>query len=229
MGARHRFSSCSCATDWSIPTGRHGQASTTSGCAPTGARIWYSAPRLMPPMKPWCKPLARRDRLDQAIENMAAGSEFTPVVNRLCCLRGVSTLTGFALAVEITDWHRFTGNTIGSFLVWFPRSTPPGSHGARFDHQDRELSCPPSVGRGRLASPPRLQPKQAISAACPLGESTRRSPAARTSGQPTTAPAMAEVHRPQEASGHRQRRHRPRALRLVLVTGRDGRLTRKDR
>ncbi len=72
--------------------------------------------------------LARRDRLDQAIENMAAGSEFTPVVNRLCCLRGVSTLTGFALAVEITDWHRFTGNTIGSFLGLVPSEYSSGSH-----------------------------------------------------------------------------------------------------
>ena len=37
---------------------------------------------------------------------MALNSEFTPVVHRLCCLRGVSTLTGFGLAVEIGDWHR---------------------------------------------------------------------------------------------------------------------------
>lgn len=38
----------------------------------------------------------RRDRLDAAISEMAADSEFTPVVNRLGCLRGISTLTGFA-------------------------------------------------------------------------------------------------------------------------------------
>jgi transposase len=56
---------------------------------------------------------ARRDRLDASIEEMAADSEFTAMVRRLGCLRGVSTLTGFALAVEIGDWHRFTGNTIG--------------------------------------------------------------------------------------------------------------------
>jgi hypothetical protein len=44
---------------------------------------------------------ARRDRLDEAITVMAAAdSEFTPVVRRLGCLRGVATLTGFALAVE---------------------------------------------------------------------------------------------------------------------------------
>ncbi|MCM3689676.1 IS110 family transposase, partial [Kocuria rosea] len=60
--------------------------------------------------------LARRDRLEAAITAMAADSPFTPVVHRVCCLRGISTLTGFALAVEIGDWHRFTGNTIGAFL-----------------------------------------------------------------------------------------------------------------
>lgn len=63
---------------------------------------------------------ARRDRLDVAITNMAQDSEFTPLVRRLGCLRGVSDLTGLALAVEIGDWHRFTGNTIGSFVGLVP-------------------------------------------------------------------------------------------------------------
>jgi transposase len=71
--------------------------------------------------------LARRDRLDEAIEAMAAGSEFTPVVRRLACLRGVSTLTGFALAVEIGDWHRFTGNTIASFIGLVPSEHSSGT------------------------------------------------------------------------------------------------------
>ena len=51
---------------------------------------------------------ARRDRLDTAIEQLAAGSEFGPLVRRLGCLRGIGTLTGFALAVEIGDWTRVT-------------------------------------------------------------------------------------------------------------------------
>ena len=72
---------------------------------------------------------ARRDRLDAAIEEMAAHSEFTPVVRRLGCLRGIGTLTGFALAVEIGDWHRFTGNTIGSFVGLVP--TEHSSGGSR--------------------------------------------------------------------------------------------------
>lgn len=70
--------------------------------------------------------LARRDRLDRAILAMAADSPFTPVVDRLGCLRGVNTLTGFALAVEITDWHRFTGNTIGAFLGLVPSEYSSG-------------------------------------------------------------------------------------------------------
>lgn len=70
--------------------------------------------------------LARRDRLDVAITAMAADSPFTPMVDRLGCLRGISALTGFALAVEITDWHRFTGNTIGSFLGLVPSEYSSG-------------------------------------------------------------------------------------------------------
>jgi transposase len=69
---------------------------------------------------------ARRDRLDAAITAMAAASEFTAVVRRLACLRGVSTLTAFALAVEIGDWHRFTGATIGSFVGLVPSEYSSG-------------------------------------------------------------------------------------------------------
>ncbi|MEO7146594.1 MAG: IS110 family transposase [Terrimesophilobacter sp.] len=69
---------------------------------------------------------ARRDRLDAAIGQMAAASQFTPMVNRLGCLRGMGTLTGFALAVEITDWDRFTGNTIGAFLGLVPSEYSSG-------------------------------------------------------------------------------------------------------
>lgn len=69
---------------------------------------------------------ARRDRLDEAIAAMAANSTFTPLVRRLGCLRGVSNLTALALAVEIGDWHRFTGNTIGSFVGLVPSERSSG-------------------------------------------------------------------------------------------------------
>ncbi len=69
----------------------------------------------------------RRDRLDTLIEQMAAGSEFTAVVRRLGCLRGISTLTGFALAVEIGDWNRFTGAGIGAFVGLTPAEYSSGT------------------------------------------------------------------------------------------------------
>jgi transposase len=74
---------------------------------------------------------ARRDRLDRAIEVMAAEPAFAPAVGRLCCLRGVATLTGFGLAVEIGDWHRFTGSTIGSYLGLGPSETSTGTRRAQ--------------------------------------------------------------------------------------------------
>ena len=72
---------------------------------------------------------ARRDRLDTAIEAMAAASAYTPVARRLACLRGISTLTAFALAVQIGDWGRFTGSTIGAYVGLVP--TEHSSGGSR--------------------------------------------------------------------------------------------------
>jgi transposase len=70
---------------------------------------------------------ARRDRLDARIEALAADSRWTPMVHRLGCLRGVSTLTGFALAVEIGDWSRFDGNSIGAYVGLVPSEHSSGS------------------------------------------------------------------------------------------------------
>ena len=71
--------------------------------------------------------VARRDRLDAAIAAMAADSEFTAVVTRLGCLRGVSTLTGFGLAVEIGNWHRLSGRSIGAYLGLVPTEHSSGT------------------------------------------------------------------------------------------------------
>ena len=74
---------------------------------------------------------ARRDRLDARIEALAADSQWTPMVRRLCCLRGISTLTGFALAVEIGDWTRFDGNSIGAYLGLVPSEHSSGASKVR--------------------------------------------------------------------------------------------------
>ncbi|WP_330461076.1 transposase [Streptomyces sp. NBC_00820] len=38
----------------------------------------------------------------------------------------MSTFTAFGLAVEIGDWHRFTGSTIGSYLGLVPSEDSSG-------------------------------------------------------------------------------------------------------
>lgn len=71
--------------------------------------------------------LDRRDRLDEAITAMAADSEFTPVVTRLACVRGIATLTAFGLATEIGDWHRLDGRSIGAYLGLVPTESSSGA------------------------------------------------------------------------------------------------------
>ena len=109
---------------------------------------------------------------------------------RLGCLRGVCTLTGFALAVEIGDWHRFTGNTIGSFVGLVPSEYSSGAAGSRARSPRPATatradcwSRPPGTtapatapgktmrDRWELASPPHAPAAmRATGAARPLGE-----------------------------------------------------------
>lgn len=63
------------------------------------------------------------------------------MVRRLGCLGGISTLTGFGLAVEVGDWHRFTGNTIGSFAGLVPSEHSSG--------RSRTLGSITKTGNGR--------------------------------------------------------------------------------
>jgi transposase len=69
---------------------------------------------------------ARRDRLDQAIAEQAAAPAYAQVVARLCCLRGVSTLTALALTVELGDWRRFDPARLGAFLGLVPSESSSG-------------------------------------------------------------------------------------------------------
>jgi transposase len=68
----------------------------------------------------------RRDLLDQAIAVEATDQRWASVVGRLACLRGVSTLTAFGLAVEIGEWERFTGRSIGAYLGLVPSEASSG-------------------------------------------------------------------------------------------------------
>jgi Transposase IS116/IS110/IS902 family len=116
---------------------------------------------------------ARRDRLDAAIGELAATPTWAPLVGRLGCLRGIGVLTGFGLAVEIGDWQRFTGATLGAWLGLVPSEQSSGgrrSQGAIT--KDRQQPCPPAAGRGGLASPQALSAEPG--AAGPSRPTTRR-------------------------------------------------------
>ncbi|MDQ0820521.1 hypothetical protein QFZ79_002812 [Arthrobacter sp. V4I6] len=85
--------------------------------------------------------LDRRDRHDRAITELAYTSQYTPVVRNLECLRGISTLTAFGLAVEIGDWERFTGQSIGAYLGLVPSEHSSG--------QSRSQGSITKTGNGR--------------------------------------------------------------------------------
>jgi transposase len=70
---------------------------------------------------------AARHRLDEQILDLAASARFADPVNRLGCLRGISALTGLALTVEIGDWSRFTGSSIGAYIGLVPSEHSSGT------------------------------------------------------------------------------------------------------
>ena len=69
-------------------------------------------------------------RIDKQVAATAAACRYGSVIDALMCLRGISITTGFGLAVEIGDWTRFTGSSIGSYLGLVPReeSSGPSRH-----------------------------------------------------------------------------------------------------
>jgi transposase len=69
----------------------------------------------------------RRDQLAAEVEMTAVACEFTPVIRRLGCLRGIALLTGFGLAVEIGDWDRLTGSSIAAFVGLVPSESSSGT------------------------------------------------------------------------------------------------------
>ena len=118
---------------------------------------------------------ARRDALDAAIAVEAAVEPWAGVVARLCCLRGIDTLTAFALTVEIVDWCRFDGRSIGAYLGLVPSESSSGTlrrrgpitkagngHARRLLveaawHQRRPLTTGTRVRRARAAVPARVR------------------------------------------------------------------------
>ena len=51
--------------------------------------------------------LARRERLERALGELAEASPWAATINRLRCLRGIDTLSAVGLQAEIGDFQRF--------------------------------------------------------------------------------------------------------------------------
>jgi transposase len=78
---------------------------------------------------------SRRETLDKAIAELAGSEPYADVVSRLVCLRGVSTLTAFALTVELGDWTRFRPRSLGPFLGLAHPRAQAGSDAAKAQSQ----------------------------------------------------------------------------------------------
>jgi transposase len=161
---------------------------------------------------------ARRDRLDVEIAAMAAASEFTSITRRLGCLRGISTLTGVCargrdrrLDPVQRGQHRLL-RRVDSQRAFLGQLTQPG-----LDHQDRQQPCPKTAGGGRLAPPTGVSAREDDAGS--VGARADRRTGPRRCREPAAPPAVATVHRPQEATHRRRGRHRSRAGWLVLVAG----------
>lgn len=70
--------------------------------------------------------MAHVKRLDTQIAGLVPDCAEAAVINALMCFRGISLTTGFGLAVEIGDWTRFTGATIGAYLGLTPSEHSSG-------------------------------------------------------------------------------------------------------
>ena len=84
----------------------------------------------------------RRDAFDKPITELAATAPYVDVVERLICLRGVSTLTAFASTVELGDWRRFRPEALGAFLGLIPsESVPECTKAPDNRHGEGDESC----------------------------------------------------------------------------------------
>ncbi|GAA4379929.1 IS110 family transposase [Paeniglutamicibacter cryotolerans] len=71
--------------------------------------------------------LAHLKRLEALIAEHAQDCEYAGVIDALKCFRGIDTTTAYGLAVEIGDWTRFSGSSIGSYLGLVPSEHSSGT------------------------------------------------------------------------------------------------------
>jgi transposase len=179
---------------------------------------------------------SRPDALDRAIGELALEAPFAELVGRLCCLRGVSTLTALGLTVEVGDWTRFRPESLGPFLGLTPSEDSTGekrrlgaitktgnTHARRLPveaawHQRRPLRAPHSsdaVMDNRLRSAPARTRAPAASISVGRRSSAavsaaRSSPSRSHASSPATAGHSRPCKRPRDTAQRGERRRRRR-------------------
>jgi len=147
MSARHRVSKLLLRQGSSTMAARRGTVCTMRGCR----QLRFELAGLQTAYETM---LAAGTGSTRRLRRWPPTPSFTPVVDRLGCLRGVSTLTGFGLAVEIGDWQRLSGRSVGAYLGMTPNRAFLGAvpQTGRLD-QGRQQPRLPAADRGRLAPP----------------------------------------------------------------------------
>ena len=175
MGARHRLSKLLLRQGYVYSGGQAWTGVHDVWLRRTGAQLGSAATRMTfeSDYDAVLTVKARRDRLDDAITVMAADCEFTPVLRRLGCLRGIGTLTGFALAVEVGEWERFSGKTSAPSPGWCRASTPRVSRVCRARSPRRET---PTYGESWSKRPGTTGPATRLGRPCGTGGHWRDPP-----------------------------------------------------
>ena len=71
--------------------------------------------------------LQRRDELDRRIEELALTARYKPVVDRLCCFRGIRTQSAMVLVTELGDLRRFENpRQLMAYVGLVPREDSSG-------------------------------------------------------------------------------------------------------
>ena len=161
--------------------------------------------------------LARRDRVGRELEQLAPECVWAETIARLCCLRGINTLTALGLCAEIGDWRRFEHpDSIARLRRAGPvRAQLRSEPAAGQDHQGRLHARPPTARRGRAALPPhaggRRQARRPTARPRPRADRPRLARAA-----PAQRALERVAHRPRQAGRDCDHRDRARARRRLL-------------
>ena len=159
-------------------------------------------------------------RIDKQVAATAAACRFAPVIEALMCLRGIQITTAFGLAVEIGDWTRFTGSSIGSYLGLVPSENSSGQS----RHQGPITKAGNTYARKLLIEAawqhrrPYARPGERLIRQLNLRRTGNPDPG--TGRKPPAPPQMGSLRSAPQNVSQGQHRDRPRTRRLVLVPGR---------